>query len=90
MELDYKNPDPLVATTARLFAVEGRAKEVATLAHSIPVIVQTGYDSWGNGTTHFELVLQVPHYLFAQLEPDLEAIQVAALVPPYRKATSIV
>ncbi|MFP4006573.1 MAG: hypothetical protein ACLFV6_01000 [Spirulinaceae cyanobacterium] len=76
MELNYEDPNPLVATVARLFAKEGKAKEVATIAHATPQIMQTGYDNWGDrGTCEFNLILQVPHFLFSQLEPELENIQ---------------
>jgi hypothetical protein len=79
MELDFKDPNPLVATVARLFAAEGLAKEVAALAHATPEIFQTSYDNWDGGTYYFNLILQVPYFLFAQLEPELEDLQNAIM-----------
>jgi len=75
MELDFNDVNPLVATVARLFASEGKAKEVATLAHSIPKVLTTRYESLGSDTYYFDLSLQVPYRLFSQLEPELENLQ---------------
>ena len=77
MELDFNDPNPLIATVARLFAAEGRAKEVAALAHAVPEILQINYDNWGDNSCHFNLILQVPHFLFSQIEPELEDLQKA-------------
>jgi hypothetical protein len=79
MNLDFKNPDPLVATVARLFAAKGQAREVAVLANATPQILQTGYDSWDGGIYYFNLILQIPYFLFAQLELELENIQTTIL-----------
>ncbi|MBD2037744.1 hypothetical protein H6F76_22580 [Leptolyngbya sp. FACHB-321] len=75
MELDYNDPHPLVATLARLFAAQGQAIEVAILANSTPVILQIDFDNWNGGTGIFNLILPVPHYLFAQIEITLQELQ---------------
>jgi hypothetical protein len=75
MELDFNNVNPLVATVARLFASEGKAKEVATLAHSIPKVLTTRYENPCGDIYHFDLSLQVPYRLFSQLETELEDLQ---------------
>jgi hypothetical protein len=75
MELDFNDVNPLVATVARLFASEGKAKEVATLAHSIPKVLTTRYENIGGDEYYFDLSLQVPYRLFSQLEPELENLQ---------------
>jgi hypothetical protein len=78
-QLDYKNPEPFIATLTRLFITAGRAREVAVLAYAKPELVQTGYDNWDGGTYEFEVLLQVPQMLYAQLEPEIEAIEASIL-----------
>lgn len=75
MELDYNDPHPLVATLARLFAAQGQAIEVAILANSTPVILQINFDNWNGGTGIFNLILPVPHYLFAQIEITVQELK---------------
>ena len=74
MELDFNNPNPLIATLARLFAAEGCPKEVAILAHTEAEIIQNGYSS-SNGPYYFNLILQIPYRIFSQLEPELDTLQ---------------
>jgi hypothetical protein len=68
----YKNPEPLLATLARLFAAEGAAREVAILANSVATIKQTSYDNWNGGITGFTLFIQVPYWFFNQISSELE------------------
>ena len=72
MELDFNNPNPLIATLARLFAAEGRTKEVAILAHTEAEIIQTG--GWNDGRD-FNLILQIPYHLFCQLKSELDILE---------------
>jgi len=74
MELDFNNPNPLIATLARLFAAEGCPKEVAILAHTEAEIIQNGYSS-SDGPYYFNLILQIPYRIFSQLEPELDTLQ---------------
>jgi hypothetical protein len=68
----FSNPEPLLATLARLFASDGAAREVAILANSTATIKQTSYDNWNGGTYGYSLFLQVPHWLYNQIASDLE------------------
>lgn len=68
----YKNPEPLLATTARLFASEGAAREVAILANSQATIKQTSYDNWNGGIWGYSLYLHFPHWMNAQLANEIE------------------
>lgn len=73
MELDFNNPNPLIATLARLFADEGRTKEVAILAHTDAEIIHTG--GFSGGPYYFNLILQIPYRLFCQLKPELDLLK---------------
>jgi hypothetical protein len=71
----YKNPEPLLATLARLFASEGAAREVAILANSTASIKQTSYDNWDGGIYGYTLYLQVPYWFFNQISSEIETSQ---------------
>ena len=71
----FTNPEPMLATLARLFASEGAAKEVALLANSTATIKQTSYDNWNGGTYGYSLFLQIPHWLYNQIATDVEKIE---------------
>ncbi len=59
--------EPLLATLARMFAVEGNAREVAILANAKPKVVQTEYDNWNGGTYTYCLYIQVPAHIYSQV-----------------------
>lgn len=53
MDVDVtRDPGPLVATLARLFASDGDARMVALLANSQISIEQTDWDNWRTGLCH--------------------------------------
>jgi hypothetical protein len=68
----FSNPEPILATLARLFASDGSAREVAILANSTATIKQTSYDNWNGGTYGYSLYLQVPHWLYNQIIGEVE------------------
>lgn len=74
-----KNPEALAATLARLFAAEGRAREVAVLATAQIKIDQTDYDNWNGGTCIYSLYLRVPPDIYAQLGDEREVIEKSIL-----------
>lgn len=68
----FKDPEPLLATIARLFASEGLAREVAILANSSAIIKQTSFDNWNGGTYGYSLFLQIPYWMNSQLANEIE------------------
>lgn len=67
--------EAVLATIARLFAMEGAAREVAILANSKATTLQTDYDNWNGGTYIYTLYLQLPLMLYSQVEREKEQIQ---------------
>lgn len=66
------DPEPLLATLARLFTLEGAAREVAVLANAEGRFDQTDYDNWNGGTFTYCLYLQIPESLYSQLFDELK------------------
>jgi hypothetical protein len=52
---------------AKTFAAEGKAREVAILAHAQVRMEQTDYDNWNGGTYGYTVFLGLPAHLYAQL-----------------------
>lgn len=76
MPLDLqKDLEPLLATLARSFAIEGNAREVALLATGTASIEQTDFDNWDGGTYGYTVYLQVPAPLYAQLEAERDKLE---------------
>lgn len=73
------NLEPLIATMARIFAAEGKAREVAVLASAKPQIEQTDYDNWNGGMYGYSIYLQVPPSIYFQLGEDRETIEKSLL-----------
>ncbi|AVX21017.1 hypothetical protein SAMN02745885_00459 [Carboxydocella sporoproducens DSM 16521] len=67
--------ESMVATVAKLFALEGSAKEVAILAHAVLEVVQTNFDNWNGGTYFYTLYLYLPLNLYVQIVEEKEKIQ---------------
>lgn len=65
------NPEPLLATLARLFTLEGATREVAILANSTAQLRETEYDNWNGGTYFYCLDIKIPEWLYAQLNEML-------------------
>jgi len=59
--------DKILAAMAKMFAQEGRTREVAILAHSESRIEQTAYDNWDGGTYGYTVCLQLAPHHYAQL-----------------------
>lgn len=75
----FANPEFILGTLARLFAADGRAKEVAVLTYSTPELIETNYDNWNGGTTSYSLLLHVAVNLYTQLQDGLEQLEEAIL-----------
>ena len=71
----FADPESILGTLARLFAAEGRAKEVAVLTYSTPELVETNYDNWNGGTTSYSLLLHVAVNLYTQLQDGLQTLE---------------
>ncbi len=88
MTFDSDNPDPFVATMARLFATDGAAREVALLAAARATIQQVDYDNWDGGQNYYVLRLEVPVALYSQFDDsrreDIENSISAKLQPLLR------
>lgn len=67
--------EALLASLARLFAAEGKAREVAVLAHSRAQINQSSYDNWDGGTYGYTITLEIPPHLDVQIAAERDAIQ---------------
>ncbi len=70
-----RDPKPLLATLARIFAMEGNARLVAILAFAHITIDQTDWDNWNGGTAVHTLYLRIPVKLYAQVQSELEAVR---------------
>lgn len=71
----FADPEAILGSLARLFAAEGKAREVAVLTYSQPEVIETGYDNWNGGIDLYSLFLHVPLNLYPQLEAEREAVQ---------------
>lgn len=60
------DPEPLLATMARIFAKEGKAREVAVLANAKGQVEYDGYESYYN-VYGYHLMLEIPVYVFTQI-----------------------
>lgn len=67
--------EPLLASMARIFAAEGKAREVAVLAHSIGKISESSYDRWDGGIYGYRITLEIPAHLDVQISADRAEIQ---------------
>jgi hypothetical protein len=71
----FSNPEPLLATLARLFAMDGATREVAILANAEADIFDSSYDNWNGGTTGYTLSLEIPTWLYSQIANDIESCE---------------
>lgn len=67
--------EAIIRNLARLYAMQGRKREVALLAKSTAKIEETGYDNWNGGTYTYSLSLLAPADLYAALESDVEELE---------------
>jgi hypothetical protein len=73
--------DRVLATLCRLFADEGKAREVAILAEARASIEQSSYDNWRGGVYGYTIKLILPEFLYQQLGAvkDIEMLEKAFL-----------
>lgn len=77
MDEFLKDSEALIGAMARLFAADGKAREVAVLVYAQSMLEQTRYDNWNGGTYGYTLTLQVPIQLYAQLKEQLAEVEAA-------------
>lgn len=75
----FADPEAILGSLARLFAAEGKAREVAVLTYSQPKLVETGYDNWNGGISFYSLFLHVPLNLYPQMADDRTSVEEAIL-----------
>ena len=75
----WNDPNPLLATVARLFAKDGATREVAILANAAATIEQTDHDNWNGGTDIFAIYLQIPYWLYGQIDSEIKEIEESIL-----------
>lgn len=64
----------LIENTARYFAYNGDAKIVSILANSSISAKQVDYDQWDGGTFVYSIYLQIPHYIYLEIQNELDEI----------------
>src|SRR5690606_25635643 len=70
----FADPDSVLGTSARLFAADGAAREVAIVTYLTPAIVESHYDNWNGGTYFYNLILNAPINLNPQIEGSKKEI----------------
>lgn len=65
----------LTKTALKLAKLKGALDEEKILRSAKPRLVETGYDSWNNGTTQYSLILEIPLKLFSKIEPAREEFE---------------
>jgi hypothetical protein len=71
LTFDPEQPNAVLGTLARLFAIEGQAREVAILAHGKPTFTVCGQEEDYRGWhTNYELRIELPIHLFSQIEEE--------------------
>jgi len=65
-----RDPEPLLATLAKLFADEGASREVAILVNARAQLTQVDYDNWDGGIYYHRLCLEMPLALYQQISDD--------------------
>jgi hypothetical protein len=60
---------------AKGFAEEGKAREVALLAHSRATIEQKDYGNWNGGTYEYTIYLVTPAHLYVQIDENRDQIE---------------
>ena len=71
----FKNPEPILATLAQIYASEGLAREVALVANATAKMQHLEYDNWNGGTDAYGLFIEVPSWLYTQLNKDKAALE---------------
>ena len=67
--------EAFIATLARMFASEGRPKEVAILARGVAKAELSYRDNWDGGTDVYTSTIAIPTFLYAQLGEDRERLE---------------
>jgi hypothetical protein len=73
------NLEPLLATLARLYAIEGRAREVAILSEAQASTEVVNWTGWNDSIAQFQLYLTIPVHLYFQLGDEREVIEKSML-----------
>lgn len=71
----FDNPEPALATAARLLDAEDLSQAAAILRAAHATFEQTGYDNWNGGTNIYTLWLRVPPEAYASLGSSRDLIQ---------------
>src|SRR6266849_1384353 len=71
----FPDIEKLIASIARILAMQGSAREVAILATSAPVLEESSSDNWNGGTYGYRLVLSIPAQLYAQVFDICETLE---------------
>ena len=71
----FSDTESLISTLAKLFALDGQAREVAILANAQSQLKQIEYDNWNGGTYVYSLSLRVPDWLYSQIASDIESCE---------------
>ncbi len=71
----FDNPEPILATLAQIYASEGLAREVALVANANATMQHLEYDNWNGGTDSYRLFVEVPSWLYTQLNKDKAALE---------------
>lgn len=70
-----EDPEPLLATVARLAELDGSELEQEVLRSAKPRLEDPEYDNWDGGTLYYTLTLIVPVDLFARIGDQVSAIE---------------
>lgn len=71
----FENPEPALATTARLLDAENLTQAAALLRAAQATFEQTGYDNWNGGTNIYTLWLRIAPEAYASLGSGRDNIQ---------------
>jgi len=71
----FDNPEPALATTARLLDAENWRQAAAVLRTAQATFEQTGYDNWNGGTDIYTLWLRIAPEAYASLGSGRDTIQ---------------
>lgn len=71
----FENPEPALATAAKLLDAEGLSQASAILRAAQATFEQTGYDNWNGGTDIYTLWLRVRPETYASLGANRDLVQ---------------
>lgn len=71
----FEDPDPALATAAKLLDAEGLSLASTILRAARATFEQTGYDNWNGGTNIYTLWLRIPPETYASLGTSRDLVQ---------------